>query len=178
MAAYVATAYAHVGRLAEAKTLIASTPADCTLCLNARGLIARLEGDWRAVDRWYGEASRIAPSIPFYEAEWAAALLAKGDLDGASARAQEAHRRSPHFPDALELWGEALLKKGDFAGAVGKFREADKYAPRWGRNHLRWGQALARLGRADEARTQWRAAAGMDLSVADRAELQKVSGRG
>ena len=50
--------------------------------------------------------------------------------------------------------------------------EADKTAPRWGRNHLRWGQALARLGKTDEARAQWRAAAAMDLSAADAAALQ------
>ncbi len=36
--------------------------------------------------------------------------------------------------------------------------------------------ALARLGRADEASAQYRAAAGMDLSTADRAELVRVQG--
>ncbi|MDB5442942.1 MAG: hypothetical protein JWP73_1318, partial [Phenylobacterium sp.] len=41
----------------------------------------------------------------------------------------------------------------------------------WGRLHLKWGEALAKLGRRDEARTQLRAAAGMDLSAADRVEL-------
>ena len=86
----------------------------------------------------------------------------------------EAHRRGPRFADPLELWGEALMRKGDWAGAVARFAEADQHAPRWGRNHLRWGEALARLGRTDEARAQWRAAAGMDLSAADRAELARA----
>ncbi len=68
------------------------------------------------------------------------------------------------------------MKKGDLAGAIAKFAEADKDAPRWGKNHLRWGEALARLGQADEAKAQWDAAIGMDLSVADRAELTRVQG--
>ncbi len=67
------------------------------------------------------------------------------------------------------------MQKGDFTGAARKFAEADKDAPRWGRNHLRWGQALARLGRADEARAQYRAAAGMDLSPMRRAELARLN---
>ena len=68
------------------------------------------------------------------------------------------------------------MRKGDFAGAVAKFKQADKHAPRWGRNHLRWGEALAKLGEADEAKAQFAAAAGMDLSVADRAELGRLMG--
>jgi tetratricopeptide (TPR) repeat protein len=98
----------------------------------------------------------------------------KGDLDGAIVKLREAHRRGPNFADPLELWGEALMRKRDLEGAVMKFAEADEHAPRWGRNHLRWGQALAGLGRWEEARTQWRAAAGMDLSTADRARLGQV----
>ncbi len=66
------------------------------------------------------------------------------------------------------------MRRGDFAGAVARFAEADKDAPRWGRNHLRWGQALARLGKRDEAKAQWRSAAGMDLSAQDRAELTQM----
>ena len=60
----------------------------------------------------------------------------------------------------------------DPATDLGKFAAADKDAPRWGRNHLRWGEALARLGRADQARAQWRAAA--DLSSADQAKLRRL----
>ncbi len=35
-------------------------------------------------------------------------------------------------------------------------------------------KALARLGKADEAKVQWRAAAAMDLSAADRTELARA----
>ena len=100
--------------------------------------------------------------------------MARGDLDGAIVRLQQANQKGPHYADALELWGEALMRKRDYSGAAARFAEADKNAPRWGRNHLRWGQALARTGKADDAKAQWIAAAGMDLSPADRAELVKA----
>jgi len=70
------------------------------------------------------------------------------------------------------------MKQGDFGGAIGKFRDADKDAPRWGRNHLHWGEALAKLGRADEAKAWWSAAAGMDLSAIDWAKLARAEGGG
>ncbi len=173
-----ATLHAHIGPVPEAEALISRTPMDCEYCLRRRGLVAAVKRDWPAADRWYAEAARLGPSLPFAHTEWGQALLAKGDLDGAIDKLKEAHRRSPHFADPLELWGEALMRRGDVAGAVKKFKAADKEAPRWGRNHLRWGQALARLGKADEAKAQWRAAAGMDLSAADRAELTKVQEHG
>jgi hypothetical protein len=37
--------------------------------------------------------------------------------------------------------------------------------------HLKWGEALARQGRADEAKAQFAAAARLDLTAAERAEL-------
>ena len=162
------------GRQAEAEALVAQTPLDCDLCVDARAVIAARKGDWAAAERWIAALDRRTPSVPFAPTEWGKLLLDRGDVNGAIAKLKEANRRGPHFADPLELWGEALMKKGDYASAIAKFAEADKYTPRWGRNHLRWGQALAKLGKADEAKAQWRAAAGMDLSVADRAELARV----
>ena len=50
-------------------------------------------------------------------------------------------------------------------------------APRWGALHLALGRSLAASGRTDEARERWRAAAGMDLNPADRAEVrQRLAG--
>ncbi len=77
----------------------------------------------------------------------------------------------------METWGDALMAKGDHAGATGKFAEADKDAPRWGRNHMRWGEALMLQGRYREARAQYEAAAGMDLSTPDRAALNLLLAR-
>ena len=101
----------------------------------------------------------------------------RGDVDGAIAKLEAAHSKGPQFADALELWGEALMRKSDYAGAAAKFAEADKYAPRWGRNHLMWGEALMLSGRHREARMQYEAASGMDLSKPDRAALNLLLGR-
>jgi tetratricopeptide (TPR) repeat protein len=173
----MATAYAHVGRFAEAETALLDSPPDCYNCLLAHGLVAALKGDWPAADRWYAEAARQAPSFPFAHTDWGRALLRKGDIDGAIAKLEEAHRRGPHFADPLELWGEALTRKGDYARAIAKFAEADKDAPRWGRNHLRWGEALMLSGRYAEARAQYQAASGLDLSKPDRAALNVLLDR-
>ena len=167
----LAIGYARLGRLADAEASIGPTPLDCEPCLEARAIVAATKGDWPGAERWFAALDRQAPDLPFGDRSWGQALLGKGDVDGAIAKLALAHRKSPHFADPLELWGEALMRKGDFAGAITKFAEADTDAPRWGRNQLRWGQALARLGSTDEARAHWRAASGMDLSAADRAEL-------
>jgi predicted negative regulator of RcsB-dependent stress response len=66
---------------------------------------------------------------------------------------------------------------GDFQGAAAKFADASRNAPRWGRNHLLWGEALMLSGRYGEARAQYEAAAGMDLSKPDRAALDLLLAR-
>jgi tetratricopeptide (TPR) repeat protein len=173
----LADAYAHLGRLGEAKALIASTPLDCYRCLSTRAEIAAFDHDWAAADRWWAQLDRQTPTRPLAQAGWAASLLARGDLDGAIAQAREGHRRGPHFADPLELWGEALLRKGDYAAAGGKFAEADAHAPRWGRNHMLWGEALMLSGRYAEARAQYQIANGLDLSAGDRAALKVLLAR-
>ncbi len=63
------------------------------------------------------------------------------------------------------------MRKGDHAGAAAKFAEAAQYAARWGRNRVNWGQALLQAGKPAEARTQFEATKGLDLSPSDRAAL-------
>ena len=166
-----AQAEAASGNLTGAEALMASTPTDCDPCLRERGKLAALRGDWPAAQRWFAEASRLAPSVPFADTAWGEMLLARGDIDAAIARLALAHAKGPHFADPLELLGEALIRKGDFAGAASKFAEADQYAPHWGRNHLRWGEALWRSGRVDAARAQFQTARALDLNAPDRAAL-------
>ncbi len=177
-AAYAAYARAVTGDLAGAQALISATPLDCYTCVRLRGKIAATAGDLAGAQRWFAQADRLGPSIPFADNDWGEMLLARGDAAGAIAKFGLAHQKGPHFADPLELWGEALMKQGDAAGAALKFAEAEGDAPQWGRNHLRRGQALARLGRTDEAKAQWRAAAGMELSTADRAELARLQSGG
>ncbi len=169
---YLALALAKLGDAAGAQALIAATPLDCYLCVRMRGQIAATAHEWPAAQRWFAEAVRQGPSLPFAETDWGLMLLDEGDPDAAVVKLEAAAKKGPHFADPQELWGEALMRKGDFAGAAGRFEAADRDAPHWGRNHLRWGEALAKLGRMDEARAQWRTAAGLELSAADRATLQ------
>jgi tetratricopeptide (TPR) repeat protein len=166
-----AIAEAHLGQSAQAQALIATTPLDCYRCVDARGVIASASGDWAGADRWFAEAARLGPSLPFAYTDQAQGRLARGDSAGAVALLQTAYAKSPHYADALELWGEALARRGDWAGAVAKYAEADRYAPQWGRNHLMWAEALAKAGKTAEARAQKQAAAGLELTAADRAEL-------
>ena len=168
----VAYAKARLGDMPGAQALIATTPTDSYDALIGRAKIAAVAKDWSGVDRWFGEAVRQNPSIPFAYAGWGETLLAKGDPDRAIAKLKLANEHGPRFADPLEIWGEALLAKGDAKGAARKFAAAAKFAPRWGRLHLKWGEALAKLGKTDEARAKWRAAATMDLSASDRAALK------
>lgn len=167
-----AEALAELGRLDEAQALIATTPADCYLCLRVRGLVAARAGRPQDADAWYARALAAGPSLPQAETEWAADLLTRGDAAGAIAKAAAAQKRGPRWADPLEVWGEALMAQGDAAGAVTKFAQAAKLTPRWGRLHLKWGEALAKLGKTGEAQAKWRAAATMGLSPTDRAALR------
>ncbi len=167
----VAYAKARLGDMAGAEALIATTPIDSYDALIARAKIAALAKDWATVDRWFGEAVRQNPSIPFAYAQWGEVLLAKGDPDAAIAKLKAAAKRGPRFADPLETWGEALMVKGDYRGAIGKFTQANKYAPRWGRLHLKWAMVLAAQGKTAEARQHRATAARLDLTPAERAEL-------
>jgi hypothetical protein len=171
-----ALAMAKTGDVAGAEALVATTPTDCYPCLRVRGQIAAIKGDWVSSDRWFAEAAKQAPSLPQAPAEWGRARLLRGDADGAIAMFDLAHQKGSRFADPLEGWGEALMRKGDYAGAVAKFSEADQDAPHWGRNHMMWGEALAKLGRGADAKAQYQAAAGTDLSFADRATLTGLLG--
>ena len=139
-----AMALARTGDFKGAQALIETTPLDCYLCLRTRARITASAHDWPTAERWFNEAARQAPSLPFAYAEWGQMLLDRGDADGAIAKLAVARDKGPRFADPLELWGEALMRKGDFGGAVRKFRQADTLSPGWRLNHLHWRQAEQR----------------------------------
>jgi tetratricopeptide (TPR) repeat protein len=172
---WLAYAWAKSGNLKGAQDLIALTPHDCTLCLQMRGRIVGLSGNYDSASYWLDRAVKDAPSVPFAMASWGEMLLRKGDFDGAIAKFTIANQKGPHFADPLEMWGEALMLKNRSDLALTKFEEANRYAPNWGRLHLKWGEALGYLGRKDEARAQYRIASHLELSTADKAELSSVS---
>jgi tetratricopeptide (TPR) repeat protein len=117
--------------------------------------------------------SARSPDIPFADTDWGEMLLRKGDYDGAIAKFEAADQKGPHFADPLEMWGEALMQENRSDLALAKFEEADKYAPNWGRLHLKWGEALLWSGKPDDAKKQFTIAAGLELSSADRAALDR-----
>ena len=173
--AQLAISFARVGRLEDAERLALTLPRDCASCLRARAHVASLKGDRTGAERWFAAAVAMDPYDAVTLVDWGRERLAWGQADAAIAAFRQGAEVSPRFADPLSWWGEALLEKGDAKGAAVKFAEAAKLAPRWGRLHLKWGEALAKLGKADEARAKWRAAATMDLSLADRADLLEVS---
>ncbi|HZK98918.1 MAG TPA: hypothetical protein VFC47_03375 [Caulobacteraceae bacterium] len=140
-----AVAMARLGDFAGAQALISRTPTDCDLCVRARGQIAALQSDWRAVDYWFGMVAARSPSIPFADTDWGMALLAKGDLSGAIGKFQRANAIGPHFADPLKGWGDALARQGRWRDALAKYDEALKYAPAWQALHEARG-AAARHG--------------------------------
>jgi tetratricopeptide (TPR) repeat protein len=169
-----ALAMAKAGDVSGADALLDTTAADCYLCLRVRGLIAAERRDWPAADRWFGEAVRQAPSVPFAYADWGAERLQRNDADGAMAMLQKAHEVGPRFAEPLELMGEALMRKGDFQGAIAKFGQAEEAAPRWGKNQLRWSESLLRIGHEREAKAHLDRASHLSLSSSDRAELDAL----
>ncbi|HWU56563.1 MAG TPA: hypothetical protein VN175_13730, partial [Rhizomicrobium sp.] len=167
----VAIAEARLGRFAQAEARISNMPADCYRCLIARAQIAALQGQQARADWWFDRAAKAGPSMPFAQAEWGQALLARGDLDGAIAKFVLANQKGPNFADPLEGWGEALMAKNQSHRALAKFSEAAKYAPNWGRLHLKWGEALFYAGKRSEARKQFARAAQLDLTPSEKSEL-------
>ena len=172
-----ALAEAHLGRWTEAEQSAAALPPDCYHCVVVRGRLAALKRDWRGADRWFAEAVRQGPSLPFAETQWGRVLLERGKPEDAIAKLSSAHRKSPKFAEPLAYWGEALLAKGDGKAAEAKFDAAAKLAPRWGRLHLKWGEALARSGKGEPARAQYALAGKLDLTADERTELAQVQGR-
>jgi tetratricopeptide (TPR) repeat protein len=175
---------ARAGRLEEAREIAAALPQDCAACLSAqdcaaclsaRAVLASISGDRPGADALFAAAARLDPRGSDDTITWGRERLAWGRPNAAIAVFQTAARASPKFADPLHWWGETLLVKGDAKGAAAKFAQAEPLAPKWGRLHLKWGVALAKLGKADDARAHWHTAAGLDLSVAERAELARVS---
>jgi len=170
-----AIALAKSGDLPGAQRLIATTPRDCYRCVWTRGAVTAIAGDARGSDRWFAEAVRQGPSLPFAHAEWGRAKLARGDVDGAIAEFTKANETGPRWADPLKFWGDALVRKGDHAAAIRKYSDAAERAPRWGALHLAWGLALRRAGNEAGAQEKFTAALQMDLTTSDRARARAES---
>ncbi len=165
------------GKIADARDLIAKTPADCVPCVTSRGNIETLADNWDGAEHWFAHAATLAPSSPFVPNYWGQMLLAKGDADGAITQLKIAHEKGPHFADPLVYWGEALMLKNRSDLALAKFAEASKDAPNWGRLHLKWGEALLWSGDKAGAQKQFAIAANLHLTPQEKSELAQMKKR-
>jgi tetratricopeptide (TPR) repeat protein len=172
---WLAYAKARNGDAAGADAIINATPSDCYRCLRVRGKLAALKSDWVTAEKWFAEAAKQGPSMPFANTDWAETLIAKGDFDGAIAQSREAVKRSPHFADAYEAWAEALLLKGDAKDSIAQFESAAKYAPKWGRVQISWGRALTKLGHASDAQAKFKVAESLFLVPSEKVLLANAN---
>jgi Flp pilus assembly protein TadD len=88
----------------------------------------------------------------------AAALTAKGDLDGAIREYREVLRLKPDYPAAHFGLGFALEEKGDHNGAIRECREALRLDPNNADAHGTLGLALDAKGDHDGAIREYREA--------------------
>jgi tetratricopeptide (TPR) repeat protein len=172
---FVAPDLARIGRAQEAEALLAPLEADCYPCLVARGEVAAIGGDRAAARRWFSEAARQGPSLPYAHEALGRMLASAGDFGGAYAAFAEAHRIGPLWAEPLKHWGDTLARQRDWREAERRYRQAAAYAPRWGALQLGWARVLWAAGRRDEARDRLRAAGAMDLSPADRERLRRMA---
>jgi tetratricopeptide (TPR) repeat protein len=169
---WLAYALARKGDMPSADMALQDTPDDCYPCLRARGKIAAIKRDWQEAERWFAEAARQGPSLPWANTDWAEMLMAKGDAQGAITQAREAIKRGPKFADAYQALGEALALSGDYADAVKQFEQAATYAPKWGRTQILWGISLGKLGRSTEAQGKFTVAKTFELAPSEQLLLR------
>ncbi len=164
-----------LGQLEAAQELITPTPADCYFCAATRAMILSRQGDTVGAEQAFRAMDQLHPGQISGLLYWGRERLRRGDAQGALQIFRRAEKLAPRFADPAVWSGEALLALGDDKTAEQAFRKAEPLAPRWGRLHLKWGDALAKLGKTTEARVKWTAAAGMDLTPSERAQLVEVS---
>ncbi|MBC8794014.1 MAG: hypothetical protein C6Y20_20640 [Tagaea sp. CACIAM 22H2] len=133
-------------------------------------------GDIARAAAMYETALRLDPTIDNVRANRAALLVSLGKFDEAGDEADAVLRRVPDHALATAIAahlagsravsaterGRALAAKGDFAAAHVEFERAMNFAPDDPGVRLNYGRILRRLGRNDEARGVFAAAAAHD----------------
>ncbi len=164
-----------LGQPEAALEVIATTPVDCFFCAVTRAMILSRQGDTVGAEQAFRAMDQLYPGQITALLYWGRERLRRGDAQGALQVFRRAEKLAPRYADPVVWSGEALLALGDDKAAEEAFRKAEPLAPRWGRLHLKWGEALAKLGKAAEAKAQFSQAAALDLTSAERAELQNVT---
>ncbi len=131
---WVGLAYDLADRPAEAQGFYATLP-NTVACraFHADGLEHR--GDHARADVAYAQAIALAPDLPFAYHRQGLTLLARGDLDAATAKFEAAHIRGPHWADPLKGEGDVLARQRQWKAALAMYDQALKYAPAWAELH-------------------------------------------
>jgi tetratricopeptide (TPR) repeat protein len=116
--------------------------------------------------RWFQAAVAAHPRSAAAHTNLGAALLDKGDSDGAAAAGREAVRLAPTLALPHTLLGNALRGKGDLDGALARYREAIRLHPTLALAHNNLGTTLADKGDLDGAIASFRKAIRIDPTLA------------
>ncbi len=147
---------------------------DCYPCAVARAEVAVLRGRRAEAIRLFRHATTLGPSLPQAWQAWGQARMDWGDPEAARLAFRQARRLGPRWADPLKGEADALMALDRAREAEGLYARAATRAPNWGGLHLAWGRALERLGRRDRARETYRRAATLDLTPAERAEIERL----
>lgn len=127
----LAVAYAHLGRLADARALLQKTAADCYACMTARAVVESLARNWTEADRLFAQADRLGPSLPRAQQAWGESRLVRGDLAGAATAFSEAAKRGPNWADPVKRLGDIAARRGLWRDAMVQYDKAIKITPDW-----------------------------------------------
>ena len=173
--AMLGLARAHLGDAAGARAVVASLAPDCDGCMWIAGRTLAVLGDRAGAERTFAMVAARTPTLPQPHYWWGRTRLEMGDARGALPLLAESTRRQPKWADPLEAQGEALAALGRWNEADQAFAKAAPLALKWGRLQLKWAEVSARLGKRAQANAKFRAAGGLYLTPAERAELQQVN---
>lgn len=169
----IAEAAAHMGRVAEAREIMATLPPSCEICDRVSGIIEAQAGNAAGARQLFNQAIGDSPNLPATYFDYAQALNILKDWRGAIPQAQKAVALAPKWADPHLAWGDALMGLREPRAAAGRYREATRLAPNWGAAWLGLGEAHAAAGDDKAARDAWETAARLPLSPAGMAKVEQ-----
>ncbi len=113
---------------------------------------------WQNSEMLYSHTASVTSGNYLAHSNWGAALMDKGDVDGAAYHYLQALKFKPEYGIAHNNLGNALVVKGDYSKAKWHFKEAIRNEPDYGRAHRNFGDLLMRTGEVDEAIFHYRRA--------------------
>jgi tetratricopeptide (TPR) repeat protein len=106
---------------------------------------------WNSDESLWSHTLAVTSSNSVAHNYLAAALLQKGDTDGAMAHLQQALAIQPDYVEGRNVLGNALFQKGQVDEAILQFQRALAIEPDYAMVHYNLGNALFEKGQVDEA---------------------------